>query len=166
LRPDALIDAWEAAWSGRDPAAFRPVCTSTVHYEDPACEAPLHGPGALGTHAERLWTAFSDARMVKTGPRLSDGRFLAAPVRIEGTHDGDLDDVPPTHRRVVVHAVFYCELEDGRLGRVRGFLTRWPRAGSSACCPTAAGSASGRSSCSGASASGWAERAEVADSRT
>jgi steroid delta-isomerase-like uncharacterized protein len=122
LRPDPLIDAWEAAWSGRDPAAFRPVCASTVHYEDPACEAPLHGPGALGTHAERLWTAFSDARMVKTGARLSDGRFLAAPVRIEGTHDGDLDDVPPTHRRVVVHAVFYCELEDGRLGRVRGFF--------------------------------------------
>ena len=32
---DALFDGWERAWSGRDPAAFAPLCDPDVHYEDP-----------------------------------------------------------------------------------------------------------------------------------
>ena len=32
---DELIDGWEAAWSGKDPSAFAPLCSADVHYEDP-----------------------------------------------------------------------------------------------------------------------------------
>ena len=116
------MDGWEAAWTGRDPRAFAPLCAASVHYEDPVCEAPLRGPGQIGAHAERLWRGFPDVRMTATGPRLDDGRFLAAPVHIAGTHSGDLDELPATHRAVVLQAVFFCELEDGRLGRVRAFF--------------------------------------------
>jgi steroid delta-isomerase-like uncharacterized protein len=118
---DQLIDRWEAAWSSRDAAAFAPVCSPDVHYEDPLTREPLEGREALAAHAERLWTAFPDARLEKLGERLSDGRFVAAPSKLLATNRGPLESLPPTNRFIVVPCVFYCELEEGRLLRVRGF---------------------------------------------
>ena len=117
-----LIDAWEAAWSGRDPGAFEPVCDGDLHYEDPLTAEPLEGADALGRHAERLWAAFPDARLERTGDRLTNRRFVAAPCRLLGTHKGQLEGLPPTNRFVVVHCVFYCELRRAKLLRVRAFF--------------------------------------------
>ena len=35
MEVDELFDAWERAWSGRDPRGFESVCAAGVHYEDP-----------------------------------------------------------------------------------------------------------------------------------
>jgi steroid delta-isomerase-like uncharacterized protein len=132
LPPDLedLIDRFEAAWSVRDRAAFRPVCAPDVHYEDPLCAEPLEGAGALGDHAARLWAMFPDARVERTGERLTDGRFVAAPSKILGTHRGELDDLPASGRFVVVHVVCYCELDPDRkrLWRVRAFFDAYAAA--------------------------------------
>jgi steroid delta-isomerase-like uncharacterized protein len=119
---DALFDRWEAAWSGRDPAAFDALCAPGLHYEDPLCREPLQGAGALAAHAERLWAGFPDARMEKTGARLADGRFVAAPCKVLGHHRRALEGLPATGRFVVVQCVFYCEMQGGLLYRVRGFF--------------------------------------------
>jgi steroid delta-isomerase-like uncharacterized protein len=122
LSIDELIDAWEAAWSGKDPAAFQTVCAPDVHYEDPVTPEPLEGVQELGRHAERLWSAFPDARVQKAGNRLADGGFLAAPSKLLATHRGPLEGLPATNRFIVVHCVFYCQLEHDRLLRVRAFF--------------------------------------------
>lgn len=127
---DDLIDRWQAAWSGRDPRAFGALCVPGVHYEDPVTAPALEGVDALGEHAGRLWQGFPDARVERTGERLSDGRFVAAPCRLTGTNRGSLDGLPPTGRRVGLHCVLYCELErehgraaaGPRLLRVRAFF--------------------------------------------
>jgi len=100
------------------------VCAADVHYEDPLTAEPLESPDAIAGHAQRLWTAFPDARMEATGERLGNGRFVAAPVKLLATHRGELAGLPPTGRFVIVHAVFYCELDPRRrrLWRVRGFF--------------------------------------------
>lgn len=118
---DALIDGWEAAWSGKDPEAFERLCAPDLHYEDPLTEEPLEGAAALRGHAERLWSAFPDARLERTGERLSKGPFVAAPAKLLGTHRGQLEGLPATNRFVVMHCIFYCELEHERLLRVRAF---------------------------------------------
>lgn len=122
MTSDELIDGWEAAWSGKDSAAFAPLCTADVHYEDPLTAEPLEGAAELGRHAARMWAAFPDARMERTGARLSDGKFLAAPCKLLATHRAPLEGLPATNRFVVVHCVFYCELRDGRLMRIRAFF--------------------------------------------
>ena len=71
---DELIDGWEAAWSGKDAGAFEPLCAPGVHYEDPLTGEPLEGVDAVARHAERLWAAFPDARLERTGARLTDER--------------------------------------------------------------------------------------------
>ena len=68
--------------------------------------------------------------MEATGPRLSDGRFVAAPVKATATHRGEAGDLPPTGRFLLVHAVFFCELDEDRerLWRVRTFFDLWDAA--------------------------------------
>ncbi len=118
---DELIDGWQAAWSGKDPAAFAEVCAAGIQYEDPLTDAPLEGIPALSAHAARLWTGFPDVRMERTGQRLTDGHFIAAPCKVLGTHRAPLEGLPATERFVVVHCVFYCELQHELLLRVRAF---------------------------------------------
>jgi steroid delta-isomerase-like uncharacterized protein len=138
---DDLVDAFQGAWMSRDPERFRETCAPDLHYEDPLCERPLTGPAALGEHAERLWASFPDVRLERTGPRLTDGQYVAAPVKVLGTHRGEVAGLPATGRFVVVQTVVFCELErDGRrLWRVRAFFDLYdaatqlgvlPRAGS------------------------------------
>jgi steroid delta-isomerase-like uncharacterized protein len=127
---DDLVDRWQSAWMGRDPEAFAALCAPDVHYEDPVSPQPLEGPRAIGEHAGLLWTLLPDARLERTGERLSDGRFVAAPARLLGTHRGELEGLPPTGRFVVLHVVWYCELdpERERLWRVRAFFDAYDAA--------------------------------------
>ncbi len=119
---DELIDGWQQAWSGKDARAFAEVCASGVQYEDPLTAGPLNGIAALSGHVNRLWAGFPDARLERTGERLDDGRFVAAPCKVLGTHRAALEGLPATNRFVVVHCVFYCELQHELLLRVRGFF--------------------------------------------
>jgi hypothetical protein len=105
---DALIDGWQAAWSGKDPEAFAEVCASGIQYEDPLTTEPLKGLEALTGHAGRLWAAFPDARLERTGKRLRDDRFVAAPCKALGTHREPLEGLPATNRFVVVHCSTIC----------------------------------------------------------
>jgi steroid delta-isomerase-like uncharacterized protein len=119
---DQLIDRWEAAWSSNDPSAFAPLCAADVHYEDPLTSEPLEGAAELGRHAARLWAAFPDARLERTGVRLSNGKYVAAPCKLLATHRAPLEGLPATNRFLVVHCVFYCEVIDERLLRVRALF--------------------------------------------
>jgi steroid delta-isomerase-like uncharacterized protein len=122
VKVDELIDGWEAAWTGRDSSAFADLCTPDIHYEDPLTGEPLEGAAELGRYAARMWAAFPDARLERTGDRLTDGRFVAAPCKLLATHRAPLEGLPATNRFVVVHCVFYCELRDELLMRVRAFF--------------------------------------------
>lgn len=122
MSPDELIDRFQDAWSSKDPAAFAAVCTPDIHYEDPLCAEPLEGPAELGRHAARMWAAFPDARLERTGERLSNGEYVAAPCKLLATHKAALEGLPATNRFLVVHCVFYCEIGDERLIRVRAFF--------------------------------------------
>ena len=129
MHVDELFDAWERAWSGRDLAAFEPLCAGEFAYEDPLTPEPLHGAPALAGHARALWAAFPDARLNATGERLTDGRYACAPCKLLGTHDGAIGKITPTGRFVVVHALVYAELtEDGLLLRARAFFDAWSAA--------------------------------------
>ncbi len=124
MEVDELFDAWERAWSGRDPRGFEPVCVAGVHYEDPLTPEPLEDAEALGRHAQRLWAGFPDVRIERTGARLVDGRFAAAPAKLVGNHKAELEGLTPTGRFVVVHGVLFCELDERceRLWRIRTFF--------------------------------------------
>jgi steroid delta-isomerase-like uncharacterized protein len=119
---DGLFDAWERAWSGRDPEAFAALCADGLHYEDPLTPAPLRGAPELADHAQRLWTAFPDARVNATGARLSRDGFACGPCKLLGTHREAVGGLAATGRFVVVHALVYAQIRDARFVRVRAFF--------------------------------------------
>src|SRR4051812_13591618 len=119
---DALFDAWERAWSGRDEGAFAPLCAEGFHYEDPLTPEPIEGVAALLGHVRQLWRAFPDARVQPPGDRLTNGIHAAAPAKLLATHRAPLGNLAATNRFIVVHGVFYAQLEDERLLRVRAFF--------------------------------------------
>jgi len=119
---DELFDRWQAAWSGRDVRLFEPLCTPSFHYEDPLTKGPLRGLRALSDHAQRLWDAFPNVQLERSGERLASDTFAAAPVRVRGRHLGALDALPATGKAVDFQVVFVCELDDGLLRRVRAFF--------------------------------------------
>jgi len=122
---DALLDRFQAAWSASDFAReIAATCAPDLHYEDPLTFKPLIGPAALSMHAARLRTGAPDARLASTGERLTDGRFVAAPVRVLATHTAQLGEFPASGRAIVVQAIFYCELDEERtrLWRIRAFF--------------------------------------------
>jgi hypothetical protein len=124
-RLDGLLDGFQAAIVGRDRAAFAAVCALDVHYEDPLTgAAPLRGVDALGDHFAQLWVAAPNAIVEQSGERLTDRRFVAAPIRLAGTHSGELPAMPATRRKFALQAVLYCELDPPRerLWRVRAFF--------------------------------------------
>ncbi len=116
------MDAWDAAWSGRDSAAFLRICTPEIHYEDPLTLTPLEGLEALGAHAAQIWESFPDARLEPLGPRIVDGDLISAPAKLLATNRAPLGGLPATNRFVVVPMIFYCELRERRLARVRAFF--------------------------------------------
>ena len=118
---DQLIDSWEAAWTGRDLAAFRAVCLGEIHYEDPLAEKPLLGVEQLEARVRQIWRAFPDVRVETAGPRLTDGEHIAAPIRIVGTHRAEIGGIPASGRTISLHAVCFCEVRHGLLSRVRSF---------------------------------------------
>jgi len=121
----ALIERFQAAWSSSDFAAeLAATCAADLHYEDPLTFSPLIGPAALAGHIGRLRSGAPDARLNTTGPSLSDGQFVSAPVRLLATHTGALGEFPPTGKAIVVQTILYCELDESRtrLWRVRAFF--------------------------------------------
>ncbi len=112
--------------SARGPGATRPrssrsaptASSTRTRSRRSRCTAP----GELARHAGRLWAAFPDARVNRTGERLSGGAFACAPCKLLGTHREALGSVGATGRSVTVHAVVYAELREGRLLRARAFF--------------------------------------------
>ena len=47
---------------------------------------------------------------------------MAAPCKVLGTHRAPLAGLPASNRFVVVHCIFYCELQNELLLRVRAFF--------------------------------------------
>ena len=99
---DELFDAWERAWSGRDPSAFAPLCADDFAYEDPLTPEPLQGASALVAHVRTLWEAFPDARAEPTAPALQRGGNACIPWRMAGTHKGSMAMLPATDRFVTL----------------------------------------------------------------
>ena len=121
---DDLFDGWERAWSGRDPAAFAPLCASGRPLRGPAharaaARAPTRSARTRGGCGARSPTR----ALERTGERLARRRATPSrPCKLLGTHRGRSAARAPRDRFVVVHGVVYCELRDERLLRVRAFF--------------------------------------------
>ena len=85
-------------------------------------ESPATGVHRGREAAERafraVFTAFLDLT-TKVDDLIVDGDRAALVLSIEGTHIGEFLGMPPTGKRCTMSAVFFYELENGRIARER-----------------------------------------------
>ena len=82
---DELVDRWQARLGGPRRRRVRGVLRARRPLRGPAVpRAAATASTRSADHAARLWAAFPDARVERTGERLTDGRFVAAPVKLAG----------------------------------------------------------------------------------
>jgi steroid delta-isomerase-like uncharacterized protein len=111
----AVARRWINVFNERDDAA------------EAAMRAPdyvAHAPASLepAPMYSEAWTQFL-AGFVKAFPDLrltvedavSDGEFVAQRIHFEGTHTGEFQGLPPTHRRVSFYSIELNRFVDGRV---------------------------------------------------
>ena len=107
----------EEAYDDLDAAAL-----AADYSEHAVIESPTAGTHTGPVAAERtfrvIFGAFLDLT-TKVESLIIDGNSAVTVVSIEGTHIGEFLGLPPTGKRFVMPAVFFYELENGKIVRER-----------------------------------------------
>lgn len=118
--PEAVAEAYFAAWNAHDGAAVAAAVTGT--YVDPTLPAPISGDD-LAAYVDGLCAAFPDLAFVAE-PLLVDGSTVVGRWRMTGTNDGaPLPGAPaPTGGRIDLPGIDVMTTRDGRLADVVGYF--------------------------------------------
>jgi steroid delta-isomerase-like uncharacterized protein len=112
-----LFKRREEAYEDLDAAAL-----VTDYADDAVIESPSAGVHQGREAAEKalraIFSAFLDLT-VTTDHRIIDGASVASVITLEGTHIGDFLGIPPTGKRFSIPAVFFYQLENGKIVRER-----------------------------------------------
>ncbi len=112
-----LFKRRENAYEDLDAAAL-----ATDYADDAVIESPTAGVHQGREAAEKalrtIFTAFLDLT-VTVDHLLIDGDHVANVITLEGTHIGDFLGIPPTGKRFRMPAVFFYQLENGKIVRER-----------------------------------------------
>lgn len=107
----------EEAYDDLDAAAL-----AADYAEDAVIESPTAGTHTGREAAERtfrvVFSAFLDLT-TKVENLIIDGNSAVTVVSIEGTHIGEFLGLPPTGKRFIIPAVFFYQLENGKIVRER-----------------------------------------------
>ena len=112
-----LFKRREEAYEDLDAAAL-----ATDYADDAVIDSPTAGVHQGGEAAEKalraIFSAFLDLT-VTTDYLIIDGGSVASVITLEGTHIGDFLGIPPTGKRFRMPAVFFYQLENGKIVRER-----------------------------------------------
>jgi steroid delta-isomerase-like uncharacterized protein len=107
----------EEAYDDLDAAALAADYADNAVIESPT--AGVHtGPEAAERTFRVIFSAFLDLTM-KVESRIIDGNSAVTVVSIEGTHIGEFLGLAPTGNRFIMPAVFFYQLENGKIVRER-----------------------------------------------
>jgi steroid delta-isomerase-like uncharacterized protein len=91
---------------------------ATDYTDDAVIESPTAGVHRGREAAEKALTAIFKAFLdltVTTEHHIIDGDQVASVLTLEGTHIGDFLGIPPTGKQFRMPAVFFYQLENGRI---------------------------------------------------
>ena len=111
-----VIDNWAAAWSAHDADRFIALFTDDCVSEDVPVGVVNQGKQQLRDFANVVFEAFPDYAIQLT-TRFAAGSFGSAEWLMTGTHQGDLGDMPASHKRMSVRGASVFELQGGKIRR-------------------------------------------------
>ena len=118
-----LIDIVELGfegWNQRDLEKIGSRVSDDYVFESDAIPHPLRGREALLEFARTYLSAFPDLAFTLDDTFATADRVVVS-WEATGTHEGTLNGVPPTGRRVHLHGCTITHFRDGRVVRQRAF---------------------------------------------
>ena len=113
---DFIKRRWEA-YEDLDAAALAADYAENVIIESPTAGI-LTGPDAAERAFRVIFSAFLDLT-TKIDDLIVDGNNAVVVLSLEGTHIGEFLGIPPTGKRFTMPAVFFYQLENGKIVRER-----------------------------------------------
>lgn len=118
---DAYYDRYVEAWNEYNPEAVMAQFADGGTLNDPATDGTLTGE-EIGEWVEETAKAFPDYHF-EEGRRVSNEEgILFAEWTMHGTHDGPLDDLPPTHETIELNAVDVVTLSEEGITSITGYF--------------------------------------------
>ena len=124
-----LVETYVEMWNTRDLSAIPELVTDGFVMYDPAApergvagpKGEVHGREGLRQFLEGVTTGYPDFE-VEVLDLLADEAGAFYEVRLRGTHEGNLNGLPPTGRRMDVRGVSKLTFEDGRVTEHRVYF--------------------------------------------
>jgi steroid delta-isomerase-like uncharacterized protein len=116
----ALVSDYVDAWNAHDADAVVETFADGGTYTDPTVPEGLTGE-AIGEFAADMWDAFPDLSFDVERLVSSDDAVLLE-WTMRGTHEGPLEDLPPTGETVALPGTDVITVGDGGLTSVRGYF--------------------------------------------
>ena len=114
-RNKAVSRRWIEVFNKRDDAAEAEVRSPDfVAYAPASLEPDPLGPEAWTKFLAGFVEGFPDLRLT-VEETVGDGDLVAQKIHFEGTHTGDFQGLPPTHRRVTFSGLELNRFVDGRV---------------------------------------------------
>ena len=105
--------AFNEVVNGRNLDLLSQLCTEDYVYHGPG-GVDLRGVGELREMMEGYFTAFPDLHMA-VEQRVVEGDLISTRWRATGTHDGPLDDIEPTGKKVDISGQVIMRFEGSKI---------------------------------------------------
>ncbi|HLJ32459.1 MAG TPA: ester cyclase [Ktedonobacteraceae bacterium] len=102
----------EEVWSQGNMSAVDEVLANNYILHDPS--RTIHGPEGFKQFVSMFRSAFPDLHMT-IEDQIAEGDKLVRRFKVHGTHQGELQDIPPTGKQVTVSGILISRYENGKL---------------------------------------------------
>ena len=117
---DAVKSYFEA-WDSHDADAILNTLTPDGTYSDPVGGENLSGQ-SYADYANSLFSAFPDLRLELIANTVASNGMVAAPWLLFGTHEGQVGDFTPTHRKIILPGCDFIIVENDKVKKVMGYF--------------------------------------------
>jgi steroid delta-isomerase-like uncharacterized protein len=111
-----IVDQWASAWSSHDVDRVLRLFIDDCIYEDVPTGSVNVGKDALRDFAEFFFAIAPDLK-VELSSRLEAERLAVGEWKMSGTQQGDMPNLPATHKPFSIRGVSILELQDGKIRR-------------------------------------------------
>lgn len=118
---EARYGRYVDAWNAHNPKGVMAEFADAGTFNDPASDGVLIGE-EIGGWVEEIVEAFPDAQFSVDRTTVDEEGVLFAEWTMNGTHDGPLGALPPTHRTVEVDAVDVVMSSEDGITSVTGYF--------------------------------------------
>jgi steroid delta-isomerase-like uncharacterized protein len=111
-----IADQWATAWSSHDVEKVLRLFTDDCLYEDVPTATVNAGKDALRDFAEFFFTVAPDLK-IELSSRLETDRRAVCEWKMSGTQQGDIPNLPATHKPFSIRGASILELQEGKVRR-------------------------------------------------